>query len=177
MLSPVRRVVTGHDAAGRSVVQFDSLVSPSPELPTDVSLWVTDRAPASNAGRADAAAKPVKLEPPPQGSVFRFVVFPPAAALAGLSAEEIERMMAGVFEQLGATHTRVDTTRGPGMHRTKTTDYIVVLSGELTLMLDQGDVDLKPFDVVVQRGTNHGWVNRGSTPALLAAVLLDADPV
>jgi uncharacterized cupin superfamily protein len=104
-------------------------------------------------------------------------MFPPSSAFAGMSAEEIERLTAGIFEQLGATHTRVDTRRGPGMHRTKTTDYIILLSGEITLMLDDGEVDLKPFDVVVQRGTNHAWVNRGSTPALLAAILIDAAKV
>jgi hypothetical protein len=44
----------------------------------------------------------------------------------------------------------------------------------VTLLLDQGEVDLKPFDVVVQRGTNHAWVNKGKEPALIAAVLVDA---
>jgi quercetin dioxygenase-like cupin family protein len=177
VLSPVRRVVTGHDSTGRSVIQFDGPVSPSPQLPTDVASWVTNKSPASNAGRADPIAGTASLEPPANGSVFRFVMFPPSSALAGMSADEIERLMAGLFEQLGATHTRVDTKRGPGMHKTKTTDYIIVLSGEITLMLDDGEVDLKPFDVIVQRGTNHAWVNRGSTPALLAAILIDAAPV
>lgn len=177
MLTSVRRVVTGHDSAGRSVVQSDGPVSPAPQLPTDVALWVTDKSPASNAGRADPTQGTATLEPPATGSVFRFVMFPPSSAFAGMSAEEIEGVMAGIFESLGATHTRVDTRRGPGMHRTKTTDYIILLSGEITLMLDEGEVDLKPFDVVVQRGTNHAWVNRGSTPALLAAILIDAAPV
>ena len=177
MLQPVRRVVTGHDSAGRSVVLFDGVMTPSAQLPTDVALWITNKAPASNAGHADTVAGTAKLEPPAHGSVLRIVEFPPANALAKLSAEEIERVLAGIFEELGATHTRVDTKRGPGMHKTRTTDYIVVLSGEITLMLDEGEVDLKPFDVVVQRGTNHGWVNRGSTPALVAAILIDADPI
>jgi naringenin degradation protein FdeH len=177
VLSPVRRVVTGHDSSGRSVIQSNGPVSPSPQLPTDVALWVTDKSPASNAGRANPTQGAAALEPPANGSVFRFVMFPPSSAFAGMSAEEVERLMAGIFEQLGATHTRVDTKRGPGMHRTKTTDYVILLSGEITLMLDDGEVDLKPFDVVVQRGTNHAWVNRGSTPALLAAILIDAAPV
>ena len=94
-----------------------------------------------------------------------------------MSADEVERIMAGLFARLGAMHTRVDTSRGPGMHRTRTLDYIVLLKGQITLLLDEGDVDLEPFDVVVQRGTNHGWVNKGTTPALLAVVMIDAEPV
>lgn len=159
------------------MVLFDSSVRPTQDVPTDACLWVTDQTPASNRGRVDASDRPVKLEPPVQGSIFRFVEFPPAAAFANLSAEEVERIMAGLFQQLGASHARIDTTRGPGMHRTRTLDYIVLLKGEITLMLDEGDVDLKPFDVVVQRGTNHGWVNRGSTPALLAIAMIDAEPI
>jgi hypothetical protein len=66
------------------------------------------------------------------------------------------------------------TSRHPGMHKTHTIDYIVPLSGEVTLLLDKGEADLKPFDVVVQRGTSHAWVNKGKEPALIAAVLIDA---
>ena len=53
----------------------------------------------------------------------------------------------------------------------------MLLSGEVTLLLDKGEVDLKPFDVVVQRGTSHAWVNKGKEPALIAAVLIDAKDV
>jgi len=63
------------------------------------------------------------------------------------------------------------------MHTTRTVDYVILLSGRVTLLLDKGEVELKPFDVVVQRGTNHGWVNRGTEPALFAAVLIDAKPL
>jgi quercetin dioxygenase-like cupin family protein len=67
--------------------------------------------------------------------------------------------------------------RHPGMHRTRTIDYVVLLSGEVTLLLDKGEVDLKPFDVVVQRGTSHAWVNKGKEPGLIVAVLIDAKDV
>ncbi|KKM91021.1 hypothetical protein LCGC14_1232730 [marine sediment metagenome] len=63
------------------------------------------------------------------------------------------------------------------MHTTKTVDYIILLQGEVTLLLDEEEVELKPFDVVIQRGTNHAWINKGSTPALLAAILIDAEPL
>ena len=61
------------------------------------------------------------------------------------------------------------------MHKTKTIDYIIVLSGHVTLLLDDDERDLRPFDVVVQRGTNHAWINKGTEPALLCAILIDAD--
>jgi hypothetical protein len=177
MFEPIRRIVTGHNEAGHSAILFDGLVRPEHEMQDNVYLWVTEQTPASNAGRTDAADRPLRLEPPPQGSVFRFVHFPPEAEMAALSAEERERLMAELFGSMGAAHARVDTTRSPGMHRTRTLDYVVLLSGEVTMLLDEGEVDLVPFNVVVQRGTNHGWVNRGTTPALLAVVMIDADPI
>ena len=73
---------------------------------------------------------------------------------------------------MGGAHLRIDTRRHPAMHRSRTTD-IVLLPGEITLLLDEDEVDLKPFDTVIQRGTNHAWCNRGSVPALLMAVLVD----
>jgi uncharacterized cupin superfamily protein len=63
------------------------------------------------------------------------------------------------------------------MHKTETVDYVIVLSGEVDLVLDDGEVHLKPFDVVIQRGTNHAWVNRGTQAALLAGVLIGAEPM
>jgi hypothetical protein len=52
-----------------------------------------------------------------------------------------------------------------------------LLSGELDLLLDDGEVHLKPFDVVIQRGTNHGWINRGTEKAIIASVLIDAEQI
>ncbi|MNY47280.1 Cupin domain protein [compost metagenome] len=60
------------------------------------------------------------------------------------------------------------------MHKSATTDYIILLQGAITLVLDDEEVEMKPFDVVIQRGTNHSWVNRGEVDALLMAVLVDA---
>ncbi len=175
-MESIRRVVTGHDASGRSRVLFDSRVSPT-TVPTDCYLWVADETPASIAGSADTAERPVLLEPPAGGSILRFVEFPPDSAFAGMPAGQVEQIMAGLFERLGATHARTDTQRSPGMHRTRTVDYVVLLSGEITLLLDDGEVTLKPFDVVVQRGTSHAWSNRGTTPALLAIAMIDARPL
>ena len=180
MLRPVRRIVTGHDARGRSIVLSDA-VSPhvleNPVRPgrglTD--LWRTDKVPASNAGDADGAARKVQLNPPENGTVFRFFQINPKSDEADMTADEREERYRAAFAQMGAAEDRVDTSRHPGMHKTRTIDYIVLLQGEVTLILDQGEVDLKPLDVVVQRGTNHAWENRGSEPAVLAGILIDAE--
>ena len=86
----------------------------------------------------------------------------------------MQEIAADAFEKIGAAHHRIDTTKHPAMHKTETIDYIILLKGDVTLVLDQEEVDLKPFDVVVQRGTNHAWVNNGDEPALLIAVLIDS---
>jgi quercetin dioxygenase-like cupin family protein len=91
-----------------------------------------------------------------------------------LTPEEREARAAAAFAAMNASHIRVDTTRHPGMHKSRTTDYIILLKGRVRLLLDDEERDLEPFDVVVQRGTNHAWVNLDDEPALLVAVLLDA---
>jgi quercetin dioxygenase-like cupin family protein len=63
------------------------------------------------------------------------------------------------------------------MHRTETIDYGVVISGEIEMQTDDESVTLRAGDVVVQRGTNHRWVNHGSVPARIAFVLIDAEPL
>ncbi|MGA2411298.1 MAG: cupin domain-containing protein [Candidatus Binataceae bacterium] len=160
-----RRIVTGHDAEGKSIIAIDG-------PPIAGAYWLTAGAPADNTSPADTAGQVRRLEPPPGGSIFRYAAIPPEDP--NVSAEERERATAKMFERMEASHCRADTSRHPGMHKTRTVDYVVLLSGEVTLLVDKGEVDLKPFDVVVQRGTNHAWVNKGKEPALIAAVLIDA---
>lgn len=183
MLKPVRRIVTGHDAQGRSVVASDAAaeaVFTSPAAPDRgwSDLWVTDRMPASNAGAPQPPETALPLEPPPNGTVIRFVQIPPEGAEApGSDREREESRAAATFDAMGAAHARVDTSRHPAMHKTATVDYIILLSGRVTMLLDEGEVDLAPGDVVIQRGTNHAWVNKGEEPAVFAAILIDAEPV
>ncbi len=174
---PVRRIVTTDDAAGRSRVLIDG---PSPHIAVSgpgrglTNLWVTDAALPSNAGTADAADRKVRLEPPEAGTVFRFFQVAPEPKPGTATDEEREARAAAAFAAMGASHIRVDTTRHPGMHKSKTTDYIILLKGRVRLLLDDEERDLEPFDTVIQRGTNHAWVNLGDEPALLVAVLMDA---
>jgi uncharacterized cupin superfamily protein len=67
--------------------------------------------------------------------------------------------------------------RHPGFHKTNSIDYAIVLAGEIHAMMDEGEVRLRAGDVLIQRGTNHAWSNRTDKPAILAFVLVDADPV
>jgi mannose-6-phosphate isomerase-like protein (cupin superfamily) len=162
----LRRIVTGHNREGKSYVVIDG-------PPTKANAyWLTDSTPANNTGDSDTAQLVRTLEPPAGGTIFRYAEIPPDNP--SISREERERITAKMFAQMGAEHCRPDTSRHPGMHKTRTVDYVILLSGEVTLLLDQGEVDLKPFDVVVQRGTNHAWVNKGKEPALIGAVLVDA---
>ena len=176
-MKELRRVVTGVDASGKSYVEIDG---PGAGIIEEggaglAEIWVTDATPADNAAKGDAAKWKMRLEPPAGGSVIRYFMVAPENK--ALSLPELEAQSAARFAAMGASHCRVDTSRHPSMHTTRTVDYIVVLSGRVTLLLDKGEVELKPFDVVVQRGTNHGWVNRGTEPALMAAILIDAKPL
>src|SRR5262249_17257838 len=90
-----------------------------------------------------------RLEPAPNGSKFRFFMVEPEDP--SVPAAQREEMAARRFETMGASHCRVDTRRHPAMHRTRTVDYIILLSGHVTMLLDKSEADLKPFDVVIQR--------------------------
>lgn len=164
----VRRIVTGHDSKGRSKVVSDTTTAMDGFLH---ELWITRGTPARYGGVPDLGRLPTDLEPPKGGTVVRFVQFRPTQ---GLSVAELESQYAAAFSSINASHTRADTKRHPAMHRTRTLDYGIVLSGRIRLLLDEGEVELEPFDVCIQRGTNHGWVNPGPEPALMAFMLIDA---
>ena len=175
MLEDRRRVVTGHNSSGKSVVVIDG--PPARIFGSDLrglaEIWNTDDAPVAIRDRTDRADIDVSLSPPVNGSKFRYFAIAPEDP--SQSDEEREARVAERFAAMGAAHERVDTSRHAAMHKTKTVDYIILLSGEVTLLLDEDERDLKPFDVIVQRGTNHAWINKGKEPALLIAVLIDAD--
>ncbi|MDA1101120.1 MAG: cupin domain-containing protein [Proteobacteria bacterium] len=182
MLRPVRRIVTGHNDKGKSIVIHDGpsphvLENPSQQGRGLTDLWRTDATPAKNLGDNDAADRQVTLAPPGQGSVFRYFQIRPAAWDAAITAEERARRDAENFAKMGATDAHDHTAAQPGMHKTNTVDYIILLSGKVSLILDEGEVEMEPMDVVVQRGTNHAWINHGEEPAVLAGILIDADPV
>ncbi|MFL2755294.1 MAG: cupin domain-containing protein [Gammaproteobacteria bacterium] len=171
----MRRIVTGHNEEGKSIITIDG--PPARSLSENegglYELWNTDGKEINTLDDIDRADSEVLLSPPDGGTKFRYFQINPTPE--GVPADLIEAATAAAFEKMGAAHHRVDTTRHPAMHKTKTIDYIILLKGDVTLLLDEEEVDLKPFDVVVQRGTNHAWVNNGSETALFIAVLIDSD--
>jgi mannose-6-phosphate isomerase-like protein (cupin superfamily) len=176
MIWRVRRVLTGHDAQGRSTFIADG---PAPNVKemsampglalTD--LWETKGAPADNSGAADAADRPVHLEPPKNGTILRIVEFPPDSAWRNRTDGK------DGFKSIGAGHAQDKGSADPMMHKTGTVDYIIVLKGEIHAVMETGEKLLRAGDVMVQRGTNHSWSVRGSEPCIIAAVLVSAKPL
>lgn len=175
MASGIRRVVTGHDPNGKAVVLMDG---PAPNVKVrpvggfvSTLLWVTDTGPADISGTADLADREIGTAPPPAGTILRVVEFPPAPDEASLDRDQMIRDM-GLSGEQGAGHG--EAARHPFMHRTKSVDYALVLQGEIDMLLDDSEVHLKAGDILVQQGTNHAWVNRGSEVCRIAFVLVDA---
>jgi mannose-6-phosphate isomerase-like protein (cupin superfamily) len=172
-----RRVVTGHNDAGRSIFIIDGEAAKTfdrgPGTTHVTDIWETGQTPADNSSNADSTVGPYNLPPPKNGAVFRMLEIPPdserKAALRD-SAKSFETQSEGYRRDFG-------NARHPGFHKTASTDYVIVLSGEIYALVDEGETLLKPGDVFVQRGTSHAWSNRGSEPAVLAVVLIDAVPV
>ena len=169
-MTALRRIVTGNNNQGRSHIVSDG---PPFEFGTLTELWATESAPAGYGSDDEVAGRRVKLEPPQDGTIFRFFRIDPEDP--NKSREEVDREVAAAFSVVEAEHCRPDTSRHPRMNTTSTVDYVVLLQGEVTLLLDDDEVDLKPFDTVVQRGTNHAWINKTSEPALLVGILVDAE--
>lgn len=173
----IHRVVTGHDASGKAVV-----VS-SAALPTVVEItaiagtvfhevWSTSGTPAPVDNGADPTLGPLMLPPPKHGTRMRFVDIPPDTAefLAQGAAN-----MKAAFSQIGDEKASTVQSHSPHplMHRTESVDYGIVIDGEMTLVLDDSEVLLKPGSVVIQRGTNHAWANRSGKPCRMLFVLVD----
>ncbi|MBT3992315.1 MAG: cupin domain-containing protein [Rhodospirillaceae bacterium] len=166
-----RRVVAGHDESGKAVIQFDG-DAPSVAKPTNTieitNLWITDQTPASNSGDEDPANQKIGIPPPPNGSIFRIVEFGPEGA-EGAEDEREHLAASGADQQAEARH--------PGMHKTHSIDYAIIMTGEIYLLVDEAETLVRAGDVVVQRGNNHAWANRGTEACRIAFILIDAEPV
>ncbi|MCA2011821.1 cupin domain-containing protein [Cereibacter sphaeroides] len=174
---PITRVVTGHDAEGKAIIAENGPLPHVAEIaaiPGTVfhEIWATEGAPAPVGNGADPTLGPLRLPPPAQGTRIRIVDIPP-------DTEDFLRhgaaKMQDAFTQIGdaAASTVTEDSPHPLMHRTESVDYGVVLEGECTLVLDRGEVLLRPGHVVVQRGTNHAWANRSGQPCRMLFVLVD----
>jgi mannose-6-phosphate isomerase-like protein (cupin superfamily) len=182
MISKIRRVVTGVNEKGESVIMFDGeaqnvFLFPTLSGAAVTDLWVTGEVPVDNTGNADQGARPFKHDTDPCGTIFRIVEIPSEKRL--LFDAEAQAAMEKAMDAMGSKHkaTTEERNKHATMHMTDSVDYLVVLAGELTMIMDVGEVTLKPGDCIVQRGTRHGWANRGDMPVLLAAVLIDAQHI
>ena len=140
-----RRIVTGHDASGKSVVLSDGPVPKSLDIGTGWfhETWITEGMPAPIAAdEPEPTDRPVRVPPPANGVGVRFTETPPGSEVP--------------------------------LHRTETVDVGVVLEGETWLLLDDGSETLvRTGDAVVQRGTMHGWANRSDRPVRMLFVMID----
>jgi mannose-6-phosphate isomerase-like protein (cupin superfamily) len=169
--SEIRRVVTTLDNNNRSTTLFDSQVnleagkSGSP----GAVLWITNSNPAGFS-QEDTAKKPIGIAPPVNGTVFRVVEFPPVddAKLAKMDPNFMMKVVGSDAPARGVPPS------SPLMHRTRTIDYAIIMSGEIDMKLDDKTVHLKQGDVVVQQATNHAWLNHGKEPCRVLFVLMDS---
>ena len=175
-----RRVVTGHDAAGKAIVVSDGpapLVHTNALRPGYVStdIWRTNAMPAPIlATEPEPVTGPRRQLPNKRGTVLRInTLAPEPESVRSLNPEKAKQ----VFAEGGNAGA---STFGPGgrhpmMHRTETVDYAIVLSGEVTMLLDDSEVTLRAGDFLVQCGTNHAWSNRGTEPCQIAFILIDGE--
>ncbi len=175
----VRRVVTGHDAEGRAIILQDGPVPRvqrigGPQGPLFFEVWNTQATPAPiDRDSGEPPEDGIQLAPPANGTRIRVLEIPPEdASLAQLTPEQARAHFAEVGAAGAASHSGAGS-RHAFMHRTETIDYGIVLDGELTLILDVGETVVYPGDIVIQRGTNHGWANRSQRPCRIAFILID----
>jgi mannose-6-phosphate isomerase-like protein (cupin superfamily) len=169
----VRRVVTVINRDGKAVVLFDGdnphkIVRPNRSVVSRL-LWTTDETPADISGTADRAAVNAAIAPAAGGSIFRIVDVPPTPPeIETLAHDHLQRQLGDHLPK------RSRPPRHPLMHATRTVDYAIVMEGEIDMLLDDTEIHLKAGDVLIQQGTNHAWVNRGTEPCRIAFVLIDA---
>jgi quercetin dioxygenase-like cupin family protein len=180
MQKPFRRVVTGHNDAGESIIVTDAPPERVQQVggetgPTFFEVWNTRETPARIDRRSgEPIESSLTLAPPKRGTRIRVLDIPP-------ESDEIHRMdEATAREHFASIGSGGASTYKPGashpfMHRTETIDYGIVLEGELVLIVDKGETLVKAGDIIVQRGTNHAWANRSGKNCRIAFVLIDGE--
>jgi len=172
MLQPRRRVVTGHNTAGQSCILSDDTFGPGsinvinpasePELCL-TGMWRLADNPSPEAPDL-VMREPLSLRPPVGGNFFLVSQMPPNSRRNPDSQQAIHKDLPTTAKEPG---------QDPRMHRTTSIDYLVVLSGKIDLIMEEGQTTLHPGDVIIQRGTNHAWDNPYDQPCVYLCVMFD----
>ena len=178
-IEPTRRIVTGHDENGRAIIQEDGPVPRFQRIGGDTGpmfheVWNTRATPVpidAASGEPDEAG--IQLAPPPNGTRIRVLDIPPDGDnLKDLTPDQARAHFAEIGAGDASSHTGAGSKHAH-MHRTETIDYGIVLEGEIVLIVDEGETTVRAGDIVIQRGTNHGWANRTDCNCRIAFILID----
>lgn len=165
---PVRRIVTGTNAQGKSVIESDG--------PTPNAFWQPGR-PAAHVLWATGEARAPGSDPAPAGHQFPFHSRGGSLLRVADFAPDSFYNQAELLKFLDESGVRDNAKpRHFWFHKTESLDYAIVLEGEIYAMMDEGEVLMRAGDVLVQRATNHSWSNRSDKPCRMAFVLLDLVP-
>lgn len=159
--TPIRRIITGHNEKGEAVVLEDRIcpnrfcMGGNPYF-IDNEIWKMETLPNDNSGEMTDPATSFTFVPPVGGNICRILELSPDATLG--------------------TDENGDPLR-PLNHRTASTDYAIVLKGEIVGIMGNTEITMHEGDIMVQRGTIHAWSNRTSKPCLMLFVLCGAEPI
>lgn len=178
-LPPPKRALTGRDANGKSVFKSFDVTSKVVNIDSNPGLtfyetYITEGVPELTGLEPDPMLKGTRAFPGPGGTMFRLISYPPRRPEGykpppGVTFESGLRELSEKVPGMGDHFER----NAPGFHTTDTIDYCVVVRGEMTLELDDGQkVHLKQGDCVVQNGTRHRWRNPLPEPCLMAFISL-----
>jgi len=178
MTNKVRRIVTGHDDAGRAIIVSDGsperIESVGPNGPVFYEIWNTRETPARiDRNGVEPAEVGIVLKPPSQGTRIRVLdIAPEGEEMANADAETARKLFERISAAGASTHAGGNAPH-PFMHRTESIDYGLVLEGEITLIVDKGETVVRAGDIVIQKGTNHAWANRSNRNCRIAFILID----
>jgi mannose-6-phosphate isomerase-like protein (cupin superfamily) len=179
LAAPFRRIVTGHTAQGKATIVAEG---PPPRVqriggehgPIFYEVWNTRQTPAPidhASGEPDEAG--IVLAPPANGTRIRVLDIPPEGDNFTQTTPEEARALFDEIQAGDASSHSATGSRHAHMHRTETVDYGIILEGEIVLIMDEGETLCRSGDIIIQRGTNHGWANRSNANCRIAFVLID----
>lgn len=178
--NPPRRIVTGHNDAGKAIIQEDGFPPRKQRIGGEIGpwfyeVWNTQETPVKiNAQSGEPNEEGIVLAPPKNGTRIRVLDIPPDGDnFNDLSAEDAAALFSEISASDASEHAKGGDTKHAIMHRTETVDYGLVLKGEIVLIMDEGETLCRAGDIIVQRGTNHAWANRSDQTCRIAFILVD----